>query len=103
MRGCCRCHGPRGSRDPGDWAVMPGGRFHGALCVAATGVVVGVAVVSSNQRTDSPSSAPVVPGSGICRAIAGSSSLDTAPVTGSLLFTAPVCCLIVPLDFLGVC
>ena len=26
-----------------------------------------------------------------CRAMAGSSSLDTAPVTGSLLFTAPVC------------
>ena len=26
-----------------------------------------------------------------CRAVAGSSSLDTAPVTGSLLFNAPVC------------
>ena len=37
------------SRDPGDVAVMPGGRFLGALCMAATGVAVGVAVVSSNQ------------------------------------------------------
>ena len=34
--------------DPGDWAVRTGGRFYGALCVAATGVAVGVDVVSSN-------------------------------------------------------
>ena len=64
VRDCCGCHSPCGSHDPGDLAVMPGGRFLGALCMAATGVVV---------------------------CVAGSSSLNTAPVTGSLLFAAPVC------------
>ena len=50
-RGCCRCRSPRGSHDPCDLAVIPGGgRFLGALGVAATGVAVGVAVVSSNRR-----------------------------------------------------
>ena len=51
------------------------------LCVAAIGVAVGVTVICSG-------------GFGIvykCRTVAGSSSLDTVPVTGSLLFAASVC------------
>ena len=50
MRGCYRCHKPRGSHDPGDLAVIPGGRFLGPLSVAATGVAVGVAMVLFNRR-----------------------------------------------------
>ena len=42
------------------------------------------------------------------RALTGSSSLDAAPVTGSLFFYAPLCCcvalpFVVPLDFLRGC
>ena len=60
--------------------------------MAATGVVVGVAVVSSNRRARTHRRLPG--GFGIMykhRAVAGRTSLDTAPVTGSLLFAAAVC------------
>ena len=51
--------------------------------MAVTDVAVGVAMVSS---------APGVVGIGYkSHALTGSSSLDAAPVTGSLLFYAPVC------------
>ena len=62
--------------------------------MADIAVAVGVARLSSNER---------VQGGWLCpgvvrieykrRALAGSSSLDAAPVNGSLLFYAPVCCL----------
>ena len=55
--------------------------------MASPDVAVGVVILSSNELVR-----------GRCRlprwhALAGSSSLNAAPVTGSLLFYAPVCCL----------
>ena len=50
VRGCYECCSPCGSRDRGDWAVIPGVRFYGALCVVVISDAVGVAVVSTNQR-----------------------------------------------------
>ena len=61
--------------------------------MAGPDVAVGVAILSSNERVRSHCRLPgVVRIEYKRRALAGSSSLDAAPVTGSLLFYAPVCC-----------
>ena len=73
----CHFHGK--ASDPGDWAVRWAWLAARRMSVRSMVVICpgGVRIVY------------------IRRALTGSSSLDAAPVTGSLLFYAPVCCLAV--------
>ena len=88
------CHCLRDASEPDDWTVGLCGRPAGELWLAAPTVAVAVALLSTNGHARGRHRLPGVPRIGyIRRTLAGSSSIDAAPVTGSLLFYSPVCCL----------
>ena len=100
MRLCERdfggCHSPGNASDPGGWAVGLCGRHFGMIWLAGLAVVVGVASGSSNERAQRCCHLPRGSQDRVYKVRADrGSSLDAAPVTGSLLFYAPVCCLAV--------
>ena len=86
------CHCPGDASDPGDWTVTLCGQPFGLLWLSWWAWLAGRQMSVSGTVVVCP---------GVVRieykrhALAGSSSLDAAPVTGSLLFYASVCCLAV--------
>ena len=102
-----QCVSVRGTRDNGDWAVRT--RVGGSMKRAEwLSLVSGWAWLWCRQISARGAAVicPCAVGIGYKgRSLAGSCSIDAEPVTGSLLFYAPVCRLTVcvPLDFLRGC